>query len=73
VNEQESSERPVDEPLPDRDRSPLFQGLCAICGAKVERPARLCDDHADLVEQRSAPIEVYDADGNHLGTVQVDP
>jgi hypothetical protein len=33
----------------------------------------LCDDHADLVEQRSAPIEVYDSAGNHVGTVQVDP
>ena len=66
-------DREVDEPLPDRDRPPLFQGLCAICGAVIPRPARLCDDHADLVEQRSAPIEVYDSAGNHLGTVQVDP
>lgn len=46
-------ERPVDEPLPpDHDRAPLFQGLCAICGAVIERPARLCDDHEDLVEER---------------------
>jgi hypothetical protein len=73
VSDPSDRERPVDEPLPDRDRSPLFQGLCAICGAVIQRPARLCDDHQDLVEQRSAPVEVYDADGNHLGNVQVDP
>jgi hypothetical protein len=54
VSGQEPPERPVDEPLPDRDRSPLFQGLCGICGAVIERPARLCDDHQDLVEERSA-------------------
>jgi hypothetical protein len=75
VSEQKPSERPVDEPLPDRDRSPLFQGLCSICGKVIERPARLCDDHADLVEERAAAavVEVYDFEGNHLGDVQVGP